>query len=93
VRKEPKDHGTSRYVEGTENLDAAKPLVVLEDVVTTGGSSVKAIERLREAGYRPEVVLTVVDRLAGGREAFEKLGVKLGSLLTIEQVRSGKLSS
>lgn len=86
VRKEAKDHGTSRYVEGTENLAPGASLIVLEDVVTTGGSSIKAIERLREAGYKPAAVLTVVDRQQGGAEAFEKVGVKFLSLVTLSQL-------
>jgi orotate phosphoribosyltransferase len=86
VRKEAKDHGTSRYVEGTENLAPGASLVVLEDVVTTGGSSVKAIERLREAGYKPAAVLTVVDREQGGAEAFAQMGVKFLSLVKLSQL-------
>ncbi|MGZ3698784.1 MAG: orotate phosphoribosyltransferase, partial [Bdellovibrionota bacterium] len=58
VRKEPKDHGTARYIEGVENLRPGASLLVLEDVVTTGMSSMKAIERLREAGYNPVAGLT-----------------------------------
>ncbi|MBY0470696.1 orotate phosphoribosyltransferase [bacterium] len=88
VRKEPKDHGTAKYVEGTENLPAGAKLLVLEDVVTTGGSSVKAIERLREAGYKPVAVFTVVDRQSGGREVFEKMGVKFLSLFTLQEIQS-----
>jgi orotate phosphoribosyltransferase len=88
VRKEPKDHGTARYIEGTENLPAGANVVVLEDVVTTGGSSLKAIERLREAGYKPVAVLTVVDREQGGAEAFASVGVRLLSLATLSQVQA-----
>lgn len=87
VRKEPKDHGTARYIEGIENLRPGARVVVLEDVVTTGGSSVKAIERLREAGFNPVAVLTVVDREQGGAEAFEKLGLKLLRLATLSEIR------
>lgn len=88
VRKEPKDHGTARYIEGTENLRPGASVVVLEDVVTTGGSSIKAIERLREAGYKPVAVLTVVDREQGGAEAFAAAGVKYLALTTLAQVQS-----
>jgi orotate phosphoribosyltransferase len=88
VRKEPKDHGTSRYVEGTENLRPGARLLVVEDVVTTGGSSLKAIEHLRNAGYVPAAVLTLVDREQGGKEAFEKAGVPLLSLFSIKEIRS-----
>jgi orotate phosphoribosyltransferase len=90
VRKEPKSHGTSRYIEGTENLKPGAHVVVLEDVVTTGGSSIKAIERLREAGYKPVAVLTVVDREQGGAEAFEAVGVKYLRLATLAQVQAAR---
>ncbi len=90
VRKEPKDHGTARYIEGTENLRPGSELWVLEDVVTTGGSSQKAIERLREAGFKVNSVLTVVDREQGGREALEKLGVRLSSLVKFSEIVSQK---
>ncbi len=87
VRKEPKDHGTARYVEGTENLKPGASLLVLEDVVTSGGSSIKAVERLREAGYKPVAVLTVVDREEGGRAAIEALGIKLIALTTFKEIQ------
>jgi orotate phosphoribosyltransferase len=87
VRKEPKDHGTSKYIEGTENLPAGASVIVLEDVVTTGGSSLKAIERLREAGYNPVAALTVVDREQGGAEKIRQTGVKFLSLVTISEIR------
>lgn len=90
VRKEPKDHGIARYIEGTENLRAGASLLVIEDVVTTGGSSLKAIERLREAGYNPVAVLTVVDREQGGGEVFKKAGVEFFSLATISQIKAAR---
>ena len=62
VRKEPKGHGTGRYVEGLGPLKAGAPVLVIEDVVTTGGSTLKAIERVKEAGLCPVAVLTLVDR-------------------------------
>ena len=83
VRKEPKGHGTGRYIEGTENLPPRAKCLVLEDVVTTGASSLKAIERLREAGYEPTAVLTVVDRNEGGREAIEREGLRFLKLLDL----------
>lgn len=87
VRKEPKEHGTSKYIEGTENLKPGARLLVLEDVVTTGGSSIKAIERLKEAGYEPITVLTVVDRLEGGERNIRKQGVGFLALATIEDIK------
>jgi orotate phosphoribosyltransferase len=88
VRKEPKGHGTGQYIEGTENLKSGASVIVLEDVVTTGGSSLKAIEHLRAAGYKPEAVLTVVDREQGGAEAFRAVGVKYFALTTLAAVQS-----
>jgi orotate phosphoribosyltransferase len=90
VRKESKDHGTGRYIEGVENLKPGASVLVLEDVVTTGGSSQKAIDRLNEAGYKPVATLTVVDREQGGAELLTKQGLKFLSLATIGDIRSAK---
>jgi orotate phosphoribosyltransferase len=90
VRKEPKKHGTSKYIEGTENLRPGAHVVVLEDVVTTGGSSMFAIERLRAEGYHVLGVLTVVDREEGGREFLEARGLKLFTLATLTEIRTAK---
>lgn len=87
VRKDVKGHGTSKSIEGTENLPSGGSLLVLEDVTTTGGSALQAVERVREAGYRCAGVLTIVDREQGGAAAFEKAGVPFFRLLTLEQVR------
>lgn len=89
VRKEAKDHGTSKYVEGTENLPAGAEVVVVEDVVTTGGSSVKAVERLRLQGYRPIAVLTIVDREAGGEAVFRGMGLEFIALVRLQELKSG----
>jgi orotate phosphoribosyltransferase len=69
VRKEPKGHGTGAWLEGQRSLRPGMPVVVLEDVVTTGGSTLKAIERVREAGLAVVHVVALVDREEGGREA------------------------
>ena len=87
VRKESKVHGTGRTIEGAENLKPSARVLVLEDVVTTGGSSIIAIERLREAGYEPVATLTVVDREQGGREKIESMGLKFFALATITQIQ------
>jgi orotate phosphoribosyltransferase len=89
VRKEAKDHGTGRYVEGRENLPPKSKLIVLEDVVTTGGSSIKAIERLRAEGYDPVAVLTVVDREEGGEAALKATGLEFLRLLSMSEIRGG----
>lgn len=70
VRKEPKGHGTGQWVESTK-LPAGAPVVILEDVVTTGASTLRAIERARSAGLTVLRALGLVDRLEGGREAVE----------------------
>ena len=71
VRKEPKGHGTGQWLEAAARLDRARPVVIVEDVVTTGGSSIKAIERAVASGLTVAAVVALVDRLEGGREAIE----------------------
>jgi orotate phosphoribosyltransferase len=68
VRKEPKGHGTNQWVEST-NLAPGAPVVILEDVVTTGASTLRAIERSRLAGFTVLHAIGLVDRMEGGREA------------------------
>lgn len=70
VRKEPKGHGTNQWLESTR-LAAGAPVVVVEDVVTTGAATLKAIERARLAGLDVVHAIGLVDRLEGGREAVE----------------------
>ncbi|MCA8995858.1 MAG: orotate phosphoribosyltransferase [Planctomycetaceae bacterium] len=82
VRKESKGHGTNKYVEGP--IDAGMKVAIVEDVVTTGGSSLLAVERLRDFGCEVVQVLAIIDRMEGGRANFEKEGLKFESLLTIE---------
>ncbi len=72
IRKEAKGHGTEEYLEGMSNLRADMPVVILEDVVTTGASTIKAIERARGAGLNVVLALALVDRAEGGREAVTK---------------------
>jgi orotate phosphoribosyltransferase len=86
VRKERKAHGLQRWLEGPE-LEPGTACLVVEDVVTTGGSTVRAIERIRDEGHQIAGVLCVVDRLAGGGEAIEAaIGTPLRSLVTIDEV-------
>lgn len=88
VRKERKEHGLQRWIEGPPIEDGERALVV-EDVVTSGGSLITAIERLREEGIALAGALAVVDRLAGGGEAIEAAlgpGVPYVSLFTIDDV-------
>lgn len=86
VRKERKAHGLQRWLEGPE-LEPGTACLVVEDVVTTGGSTVRAIERIRDEGHEIAGVLCVVDRLAGGGETIEAAsGTPLRSLATIDEV-------
>ena len=85
VRKEPKGHGTGAWIEGPEFPKGTK-VTVLEDVVTTGGSSIKAVDKLRDAGYVVERVVTIVDRQEGGKDAMMDAGLELCSLFTIEDL-------
>lgn len=82
VRKEAKGHGTNAWVEGP--LPAAgSEITVLEDVVTTGGSSLKAVEKLRDMGYNVNRIISIVDREEGGRELMKESGIELFPLVTI----------
>jgi orotate phosphoribosyltransferase len=85
VRKEAKGHGTGAWLEGPLPASGSR-ITVLEDVVTTGGSSLKAVHQLREAGYTVERVVTIVDRQEGGQEAMEAAGLELRSLFLLEEV-------
>jgi orotate phosphoribosyltransferase len=84
VRKEPKDHGTKKYVEGP--VEPGQRVVIVEDVTTTGGSSLLAIDRVQEFGLIVERVVTVIDRLAGAKDAFAARGIPLESLVTIRDL-------
>jgi len=72
VRKEPKGHGTGQWLEGIKSLRPGMPVAILEDVVTTGGSALKAIARAREFGLEVALIVGLVDREEGGREALER---------------------
>jgi orotate phosphoribosyltransferase len=85
VRKERKQHGLQRWVEGP--VGPGTKVLVVEDTVTTGSSTVEAIERIREEGLEVAGGLCVVDRLAGGAEAVgEALGAPFEALATIDDV-------
>ena len=81
VRKEAKAHGTGRDVEGP--VTSGMRAVIVEDVVTTGGSALAAIEKAEAAGLKVIGVLGIIDRLEGGREAMAAKGYSLQTLLTI----------
>ena len=83
IRKEIKKYGTKAGIEGP-TLEEGTLVTVLEDVVTTAGSVIKAIKKLRENNYVVEEVLSIVDRQEGGLEALEDEDIKLKSLFTIK---------
>lgn len=86
VRKDVKQHGLQRRIEGPP-LDAGDRCLVVEDVVTTGGSTIQAIEALREAGHEIVGVVAILDRLAGGAERIrEAAGAPYEALATIDDV-------
>ena len=87
VRKEVKEHGLSRSIEGPL-LSADDRCLIVEDVVTTGGSTIKAIDRVRDAGHQIVGVVAILDRLAGGGAAIEEAtgGAPYTALLTIDDV-------
>ena len=76
VRKEPKGHGTDAWIEGPV-LPKGSKVTVLEDVITTGGSSIKAVEKLRDAGYVVNRVVSIVDRQLGGEADIAMCAAKL----------------
>jgi len=80
VRKEAKEHGAGRLIEG--NFAAGRPVVVIEDVITSGGSALRAIDAVEAGGGRVLGVLAVVDRQEGGRAALEGQGREVVALLT-----------
>jgi len=82
VRKDAKDHGSRRDLEGNTSLAPGARVALLEDVVTTGGSTLKAADKLRAAGYEIAGVVALVDRLEGGREAIEAAKIPIATLYT-----------
>lgn len=82
IRKEPKSHGTAEWVEGLKNFNPGDSVFILEDVVTSGGSSLKAVERAKLGGLSVKGVITCIDRQEGGRETIEAAGLLFKSLFT-----------
>ena len=87
VRQAPKGHGTGAWIEGPLPAPGAR-VTVLEDVVTTGGSCLKAVRRLRDAGYRIEEVVAIVDRQEGGPAALAAAGLGFKALFLLEHISS-----
>jgi orotate phosphoribosyltransferase len=86
VRKEAKPHGLGKWVEGVD--PKGKKVVIVEDVITSGGSLLAAVDRVREAGAEIVVATAVVDREQGGAAAIEAAGIPCRPLCTISEVRA-----
>ncbi|MGB7442357.1 MAG: orotate phosphoribosyltransferase [Coleofasciculaceae cyanobacterium] len=86
IRKEAKGHGTMAYIEGPA-LPAGAKVVVLEDVVTTGQSALKAVDRLKDAGYSVDLVISLVDRQQGGAELYKSAGLEFQALFDIDEIK------
>jgi orotate phosphoribosyltransferase len=84
VRKTPKSHGTMQWIEG--NIARGDQVVIVDDVITTGKSTLEAITRAKDAGLQIVKVIALIDRQEGGREAVEESGLKLESILTKDEV-------
>jgi orotate phosphoribosyltransferase len=82
VRKEAKGHGTGRFVEGP--VQPGESVVIVDDVVTTGGSALLAVDRVEEFGCKVVHAVGIVDRLQGGGAAFEARGIPFSALLTVK---------
>lgn len=86
VRKNPKPHGSHEWLLGGANLVESSTVLLLEDVVTSGSSSLSAAKRLRDEGYNVKACLCVVDREAGAEENMSKEGILLYSMTTLAQI-------
>jgi orotate phosphoribosyltransferase len=87
IRKQAKPYGTCRYAEGASL--AGQKFILVEDVVSSGGAIIDAVEKLRSDGLNPASAICVIDRETGGREALAAHGLVLQSLFTYTQIDSG----
>ncbi|MBU0674152.1 MAG: orotate phosphoribosyltransferase [Proteobacteria bacterium] len=88
VRKESKGHGTEQYIEGLKNMPAGGTVALLEDVVTTGGTLIKVIDRVEAQGFKVGLIVTVVDRQEGGAETLAQAGYPLKAIFTRQELLS-----
>ncbi len=90
IRKTPKNHGTKNYIEGSLNLEKGQKVAILDDVVTTGASLLRACKIAESADLKVIQVLCVLDREEGGRENLEKEGYKLEPIFTKKELLAYK---
>lgn len=88
VRKEAKEHGTRALIEGAHAIQRGSHVLMVEDVVTTASSSIRAIEAVRDVGGCVDSLFCIIDRQAQGREALDKIGVRLYPLYTLLDLRT-----
>jgi orotate phosphoribosyltransferase len=88
VRKEPKKHGTKNWIEGEKNLKPGMQVALVEDVITTGESLLKAASRVEAAGFHISLICALVDREEGGAERIQEHGYRLASLFTKTELLS-----
>jgi orotate phosphoribosyltransferase len=84
ARKMPKSHGTMQWIEG--NVTKGDRVIIVDDVITTGKSTIEAITRAKGAGLEIAKVIALIDRQEGGREAIEELGYTIDSIVTRDEV-------
>lgn len=87
VRKESKGHGTQAYIEGLA-LPPGTPVAILEDVVTTGQSALKAVDRIRAAGYQVTQIIALVDRHQGGAELYQEKQIPFQAIFSIRDLQT-----
>ena len=85
IRKEPKGHGTAAWIEGSMPPEGAR-VTILEDVITTGGSAIKAAKKVVEAGYEVRNIVSIVDRQEGGEDAIIDAGFVPYSIFDIKEI-------
>ncbi len=90
VRKEAKDHGAGRQIEVAGDLEPGAAVLVLDDTVTTGGSTLRAVEAMRAGGYHVVGAACVVDRLEGGSDLLAAADVPLRALFTLDDLRGAE---
>lgn len=84
VRKDKKDYGTSKQIEG--NILGVKKVLIVEDILTTGGAAIKSADAIKEAGLEVIAILGTIDRLQGAQKCIEDAGYKYDTLLTIKDM-------
>ncbi len=86
IRKTPKDHGTQRWIEGAESLHPGAEVVIVEDVLTTGGTVLSGVRHVQEEGFRVRAVCALIDRQEGAAQRLLNEGIHLTALFTKEDV-------